>query len=155
MENIKMNEYKQFKHLLEYFVTHLEWLTNKDITFPGYTAYLKHLITQNNFYATGQGYKGDNIQKQIEDWDTYTEGHVYINMQPNFGNYKTRKSYLTWQGTGLNVIADWQNTKHIVSLRLEEYQYWTKEKNRIDLEVCHTLTELGLFDGNPPNETLK
>jgi len=154
MENAKMNEYEQFKHLLEYFVTHLEWLVNKDVTFPGYMAYLKHLISQNNFYATGQGYKGANIQKQIQNWDIYSEGRIYINMQPNFGDYKTRKCYLTWQGTGLNVIADWDNN-HVASLQLEEYQYWTKKKKRIDLGVCNTLTDLGLFDGTPPNETLK
>ena len=154
MENAKMNEYEQFKHLLEYFVTHLEWLVNENVEFPGYAAYLKRLITQNNFYATGQGYKSANIQKQIQNWEIYSEGRICITIRSNYGDYKTRKSYLTWQGTGLNVIANWNNN-HVESLRLEEYQYWTKEKNRIDLGVCNTLTELGLFDGNASNETLK
>ena len=50
MENAKMNEYEQFKHLLEYFVTHLEWLANKDTAFIGYEIYIKHL---HNFRKAG------------------------------------------------------------------------------------------------------
>lgn len=144
-----MNEYEQFKHLLEYFVSHLEWLVNKDVTFPGYEIYIKHL---HNFRKTGTGHKNERIQNQIRDWDTYAEGRICITIKPNyFGNYKAQTCYLTWQGTGLNVIADWDNN-HVASLQLKEYQ-WTEDK-RVDLGGCNTITELGLFDGTPPNETL-
>ena len=38
-----MNEYEQFKHLLEYFVAHLEWCVNEDQNTIGYQNYIKRL----------------------------------------------------------------------------------------------------------------
>ena len=149
-----MNEYDNFKHLLEYFVAHLEWLINSDINGRGHNEYIKPLTDKNKFYATGQGYNNGNIQNHIEDWCEFENGYIYINIQPNYGNYKTVKCYLNWAETGLNIIARW-NENQINSLTLEEYQWWLKPTKRVDLKVSKLITELGLFDNNLPNDNLK
>lgn len=149
-----MTEYEKFKHLTEYFVTHLEWLINSDTNSRGYNSYLKPLIDKNEFYSTGQGYKNGNIQNHIHNWCQYENGEVYINIQPNYGNYKTVKCYLNWADTGLNVIARWKENQ-ISSLAFEEYQFWLKPTKRVDLEMNKSLEELGLFDNNIPNDNLK
>lgn len=149
-----MTEHQKFKKLLEYFVTHLEWLINKDTNNRGYNLYLKPLIDKNEFYSTGQGYNNGNIQKHIAEWCHYENGDIFINIQSNFGNYKTVKCYLNWADTGLNVIARWNDNK-INSLALEEYKFWLKPTKRIDLRINKSITELGLFDNNTPNESLK
>lgn len=149
-----MNEYEKFKHLLEYFVTHLEWLINTDTSNRGYNSYLEPLIDKNKFYSTGQGYKNGNIQSHITNWCQYESGKIYINIQPNYGNYKTVKCYLNWAGTGLNIIARWKENQ-ISSLSLEEYQWWLKPTKRIDLGINKSIEELGLFDNNIPDENVK
>jgi 5-methylcytosine-specific restriction enzyme B len=149
-----MNEYERFKHLLEYFVAHLEWLINSDINGRGYSIYIRPLTDKNEFYATGQGYKNANIQNHIDNWCDYENGNIYINIQPNYGNYKTVKCYLNWAETGLNIIARW-NENLIKTLALEEYQWWLKPTKRVDLKVSKSLIELGLFDNNLPNDNLK
>ncbi len=149
-----MNEYEKFKHLIEYFVTHLEWLINSDTSNRGYDSYLKPLIDKNEFYSTGQGYKNGNIQNHIHNWCQYENGEVYINIQPNYGNYKTVKCYLNWADTGLNVIARWKENQ-ISSLSLEEYQFWLKPTKRVDLGMNKSIEGLGLFDNNLPNDNLK
>lgn len=149
-----MTEYEQFKKLLEYFVAHLEWLINSDMVARGYKEYIKPLTDKNKFYATGQGYNNGNIQNHIEDWCEYENGYIYINIQPNYGNYKTVKCYLNWADTGLNIIARWSENQ-INSLALEEYQWWLKPTKRVDLKINKTITELGLFDNNLPNDNLE
>jgi 5-methylcytosine-specific restriction enzyme B len=149
-----MTEHEKFKKLLEYFVTHLEWLINNDTNNRGYNLYLKPLIDKNEFYSTGQGYNNGNIQKHIAEWCHYENGDIFINIQSNYGNYKTVKCYLNWADTGLNVIARWNDNK-INSLALEEYQFWLKPTKRIDLGINKSITELGLFDNNTPNESLE
>lgn len=149
-----MTEHEKFKKLLEYFVTHLEWLINNDTNNRGYNLYLKPLIDKNEFYSTGQGYNNGKIQKHIAEWCHYENGDIFINIQSNYGNYKTVKCYLNWADTGLNVIARWNDNK-INSLALEEYQFWLKPTKRIDLGINKSITELGFFDNNTPNESLK
>ncbi len=46
------NKYK-FKCLLEYFVTHLEYIINEDANFVGYEKYLKSLVETNVFKEAG------------------------------------------------------------------------------------------------------
>lgn len=149
-----MNENEKFKHLLEYFVTHLEWLIKSDTNNRGYNSYLKPLIDKKEFYSTGQGYKSGNIQSHVTDWCQYENGKIYINIQPNYGNYKTVKCYLNWADTGLNIIARWKENQ-ISSLALEEYQWWLKPTKRVDLGMNKSITELGLFDNNIPNDNVK
>jgi 5-methylcytosine-specific restriction protein B len=149
-----MSKYKNFQYLLEYFVAHLEWLTNSDTNNRGYNLYLKPLIDNNKFYSTGQGYKNGNIQSHIKDWCQYEHGEIYITIQPNYGNYKTVKCYLNWADTGLNIIARWDGNQ-IDALALEDYQYWLKPTKRVDLDMKKSITDLGLFANNPPNDNLK
>lgn len=149
-----MNENEKFKHLLEYFVTHLEWLIKSDTSNRGYNLYLKPLIDKNEFYSTGQGYKSGNIQSHVTNWCQYESGNIYINIQPNYGNYKTVKCYLNWADTGLNIIARWKENQ-ISSLALEEYQWWLKPTKRVDLGMNKSITELGLFENNLPNDNVK
>lgn len=149
-----MDEYEKFKHLLEYFVTHLEWLINNDINSRGFKSYIEPLNSKNEFYSTGQGYKGANIQNHIKNWCEYENGKTYINIQPNYGNYKTVKCYLNWADTGLNIVARW-NGEQVNSLSLEEYQWWLKPIKRVDLGINKSINELGLYDNNPPNDNLK
>lgn len=62
------DKYLKFKCLLEYFVTHLEYIqNNNDVNTRGYDKYLKGLIDQNEFSKQGQGYKGASIQNQIKN----------------------------------------------------------------------------------------
>ncbi|MBN1968307.1 MAG: AAA family ATPase [Candidatus Delongbacteria bacterium] len=141
----RLEDYKRFKKLLEYFVAHLEWVNSEDINSKGFDNYIKPLTDANNFKATGQGYSGGNIQNQISNWDKYSNGKICINIQPNFGSYKSSKSYLNWEGTGINVIAKW-NKDNIESLLQEEYQYWLNPPKRKDLKITRSLDSLGLFD---------
>ena len=141
----QLEEYKRFKKLLEYFVAHLEWVNSKDENSKGFDNYIKPLTDANNFKATGQGYSEGNIQNQISNWDEYSNGKICINIQPNFGSYKSSKSYLNWGKTGINVIAKW-NKKNIESLLQEEYQYWLNPPKRKDLKITRSLDSLGLFD---------
>lgn len=149
-----MNDYEKFKHLLEYFVAHLEWCVNEDRNTIGYQNYIKPLIEEDNFKKTGQGYNEHEIQNQIKDWESYNNGNICINIQHSYGNYKSVKSYLNWAETGLNVIARW-NENRITALALEEYQWWTESKTRVDFEMSKSISELGLFDNNTPNDNLK
>lgn len=141
----QLEDYKRFKKLLEYFVAHLEWVNSEDKNCKGFDNYIKPLTDANNFKATGQGYSGGNIQIQISNWDKYSNGKICINIQPNFGSYKSSKSYLNWEGTGINVIAKW-NKENIESLLQEEYQYWLNPPKRKDLKITRSLDSLGLFD---------
>ncbi|MBX0332949.1 AAA family ATPase [Pontibacter sp. HSC-14F20] len=139
--------YKRFKKLLEYFVAHLEWVHSEDVNNKRVEEYIKPLLDENIFKSTGQGYKGANIQNQIKDWDTYPNGKIYINIQPNFGSYVSTKCYLNWEGTGINVIAKWNSSKtSIESLSQEEYQYWLDDPQRKDLDAERSIDSLGLFD---------
>ncbi|RLZ06448.1 McrB family protein [Faecalibacter macacae] len=143
-----MDQYIKFKHLLEYFVAHLEWKVNGDINAIGYKKYIKPLINNGVFFETGQGYNNGNIQNQISNWDNYDNGKIFISIQPNFGNYKSVKCYLNWAGTGLNIIANWEDDT-IKSLYLEEYQWWlSKNQQRKKIGNNSSLTSLGLFDGD-------
>lgn len=148
-----MNEYEKFKHLLEYFVAHLEWIINSNEDGRGYELYIKPLIEKNEFYTTGQGYNNGSIQNHIKDWENYENGKICINIQPNYGNYKSVKCYLNWKDTGLNIIANWKDN-FIYSLALEAYQWWNKTTKRINLSVYKSTIDLGLFDNKNPNDVL-
>ncbi|MBR2199961.1 MAG: hypothetical protein IJ894_04320, partial [Bacteroidales bacterium] len=71
-----MNDIDKFKHILEYFVAHLEYVNGspdpigKDI-----------LPLSEKFKKTGNGYKGNKIQKQIEEWANFGNDKIAINIQ--------------------------------------------------------------------------
>lgn len=138
-----MNYILNFKHLLEYFVAHLEFV-NKIPNSQGYKTYIEPI---QNFKYTGQGWKGDAIQKQISRWDHYPLGIICINVQGNYGaNYKTKKCYLNWKDTGVNIVARW-NDNRIVSLQLTDYQWWHGSGSWEDYDSV-PIDKLGLFGNN-------
>ena len=143
-----MDKYVQFKHILEYFVAHLEWIQNKSTSGLGYSEYIAPLVESNSFATVGQGYKGQKIQNGISSWDSFPEGVVCINVQGQYGNnYTTKKCYLNWQGTGVNVIAHWKSDR-IESLEVINYIYW-EDPGRWEPGIIKTsIISLGLFDGN-------
>lgn len=138
-------DYLSFKKLLEYYISHLEWVVSGNTNSRGYKDYISPLIEDKTFKRTGQGYSGDNIQKQILDWENYRSGRICINIQPNFGNYKSNKCYLNWEGTGINIVANW-NGENINSLAQEHYLYWLDTPKREKLTTDISISKLGLFD---------
>lgn len=142
-------ELEKFKHLLEYFVTHLEYVKGgNDATVRGYSEYLKEYVESGTFKKSGQGYKGDQIQKQIQQWSEYSEGQICFSVYAS--SYTGKGSYLNWIGTAINVRAIW-NSGHITSL---DIAIDANTKKPISIRQ-NTLEELGLFDGGAPNDTLK
>ncbi len=139
--------YFKFKKLLEYFVSHLEWLVNGNINNRGYYDYINPLIKNNTFKKTGQGHNGDKIQNQILDWERYTNGRICINVQPNFGDYKSNKCYLNWEGTGINIVVSWDG-KNVRNFSQEHYLHWLDKPKRENLTDDINLNKLGLFDNN-------
>jgi len=141
-----MNEHEKFKKLLEYFVSHLEFCVTDQKVGDGYTRYIKDI---KNFNRSGQGHKGQNIQNQIKDWESYTNGDICININPTV--YKGRGCYLNWKDTAINVNALWDNDT-IVGLKIVRDSY--PISNAKD-DVSYNNQGLGLLDNNPPNENLK
>ena len=149
---MKNEELINFKKLLEYFVSHLEWIETNDENIKGYDKYIRPLIEDNSFKITGQGYDGAGIQNQISNWDEYESGKVCINIQGNYGSYKSVKCYLNWIDTGINILARWSGSR-IVSLYQDEFIYWEKPTRRVSLNIEYSLEELNIFgDGNLTNE---
>ena len=116
-------ELKNFKKLLEYFVAHLEWNHKGIPSGIGYETYVKPLLDKKTFKRTGQGYAGASIQSQIRGWDEYSIGKVCINVQANFGSYKSVKCYLNWLHTGINILSKWEN-ETIIALYQDEFIFW-------------------------------
>ena len=143
------DDYVNFKHLLEYFCAHLQYVVTGDKTVKGYEEYLEPFIKNDSFRRSGQGYKGDNIQKQIEPWEKYSTGKICIAVHGQ--GPKGNAAYLHWDSTGHNVLANW-NGDTIISLKLVEYLEPTKERITKD---TMSLDKLGLYDGQEPNENLK
>lgn len=146
MENEE--NYSKFKKLLEYFVVHLEYADNEKVD-VGYE-YIEKFIENGTFKKTGQGYKGDKIQNQIKNFDTYFGTQICINVQfhPSSENYESRRCYLNWKETDVNIVADWENKK-ISNLCISN---WYGNGN---FEKKLSIVDLGLFDSKKPNEKLK
>ena len=146
-ELIKIAENKEelikFRHLLEYFVAHLNFVQNGKTDSVGYDEYIKPLVDKNIFKYGGQGQNGMNIQKQVSKWDTYKNGRMCINIDSR--NYASRGTYINWHYTGINIMADWDNNA-IVRLMLtnfsddEGYSKWSKP------DCKYTIEELGLYE---------
>lgn len=143
----------RFKQLLEYFVSHLEYVENSDTTHVGYAQYIQPI---KNFAKEGTGWRGEHIpiQKQILKWSRYECSNICINISNHYGKgYYTRKCYLNWASTGINVNANWDDSDHIKSLRLEHY--YEDDKSYDSIGKPQSLENLGLFDSQKPNQTLK
>jgi len=141
-----MNDYEKFKKIIEYYVAHLEFCVTDKKVGEGYTRYIKDI---KNFNRSGQGHKGQNIQNQIKDWETYTNGDICININPTV--YKGRGCYLNWEDTAINVNALWDNDT-IIGLKIVRDSYPISNAKDV---VSYNIQDLGLLDNNPPNENLK
>jgi len=148
------SELLKFKHVLEYFVTHQNYLSsNSSVSVRGYDQYLKSFIEKHNFSMTGQGYKDGRIQNQIGEWDNIYSHQICLNIQPNFGNYESKKSYLNWRGTGLNIFCDWENSE-VKALSIG-YAYWWLKPTQYHIILTRTISELNLYEENGDNSLLK
>ena len=141
-----MTEHEKFKKLLEYFVAHLEFCVTDQKVGDGYNRYIKDI---KNFNRGGQGHKGQNIQNQIKEWESYTNGDICININPTV--YKGRGCYLNWEDTAINVNALWDKNT-IVGLKIVKDSYPISNAKDV---VSYSIQDLGLLDNNPPNENLK
>ncbi len=141
-----MNEYQKFKHLLEYFVAHLEYCVTGNKSADSYTKYIKNI---KNFSRGGQGHKGQKIQNQVKDWESYNNGTIAININPTV--YKGRGCYLNWLPTSINVNAVWDNDS-IVKLKIVEDSYPVNNAKDV---LTYDIIDLGIFDNNSPNDNLK
>lgn len=145
-----MNEYKNFKSLLEYFVAHLEFCVTENKTGRGYSQYIQDV---ENIRWSGQGYNGDSIQNQVTHWASYKNGTICLNVNAaSTTPYKNRGSYLNWKSVAINVNAIWNNDT-IKELKIVKNSYPTPN-NAIDV-LSNSVEELGLFDNNTPNDNLK
>lgn len=151
---IDHSEIANFKHLLEYFVSHLNWVAVGDINHEGYDRYIKPLIDEGNFKHTGRGYRGDQIQNHISRWEDYLHGKICITIQSGYHKYKGAVSYLNWVTTGLNILAKWENGL-IVGLYQEEFLNKEKPSRRVRFGSEFTNQQLGLFaDSVTPTSAL-
>ncbi|MBS0645434.1 MAG: AAA family ATPase [Verrucomicrobia bacterium] len=141
-----MTEQEKFKKLLEYFVAHLEFCVTDQKVGDGYNRYIKDI---KHFNRSGQGHKGQNIQNQIKEWESYTNGDICININPTV--YKGRGCYLNWEDTAINVNALWSNDT-IVGLKIVKDSYPISNAKDV---LSYSIQDLGLLDNNPPNENLK
>ncbi len=118
MKNNKEKELENFKCLLRYFIIHLEYCHNgysvrNDWPQSPYVEKFLEIIKKGN--KVGQGYRGGKIQEQIEDWCGYSVGKINISVQHSpKGGYTTIASYLHWDGTGLNINAQWRKGENII-----------------------------------------
>ena len=138
-----------FKHLLEYFCTHLQYIVNNDKSTRGYDEYLKKYIDEGTFKKSGQGYKGQRIQLQIEPWEQYEPGIICIAVYGS--SFKSYSTYLHWKGTSHNISANWDEDT-ITSLQLVEYKgdsKWAPQPTKF------TIDELGLYDNKAPNDNIR
>lgn len=116
MEEVIIN----FKMLLQYFIAHLEYCNanaNKAENQQGFANILKDfgidVKDKEKFKSTGQGYRGQRIQKQIEKWSSYENGKICISCQySQGGGYTSEANYLHWYGTGLDICAEWDEEKN-------------------------------------------
>jgi putative 5-methylcytosine-specific restriction enzyme B len=151
-----MNQYEEFKHLLEYFVAHIEYCVTNDKSNRGYEAYIKPLEERKRFKRSGKSADGMAIGEQIQEWTNY-EGKGVINIAIYAAYYERRGNYLQWGNTGLNIIARWNEAlDRILTLAIEKYQRGDNDKGTWeDLNISETVEDLGLFDGKAPNEKLQ
>ena len=135
----------RFKHLLEYFVAHLEYLLSSESQDSlGYEEYIAQYIDGGTFKKSGQGYKGQAIQNQIAQWAEYPAGTICISVDPR----SILASYLNWEDTDINVIPYAGAQAHVEALRLT-----ADGKSTIFMEK--SIKDLGLFDEAVPNHELK
>lgn len=144
-----------FKSLLEYFVSHLEWEVNRDPTHIGYGFYIRPLLERNCYCSTGQGQQGDAIQQQIEPWAHILDdaGFVGINIRPD--QFTNRYCFLNCVKTWVNIKGIWTPNAQARPAHLTALFITHAPSVSAAPDLTMSLPELGLFDGRLPNDNLK
>lgn len=151
-----MEKIEQFKQLLEYFVSHIEYAIHEDPNFIGYDEYIRpHIEANGKFVRGGKGCRESSNfnQKTIAQWNDFGEGHV---VSFTVGNGKrgadTKGTYLHWLGDAYSIKANW------------EYDEKSVEWHVASLIICYSseapmkeasLDELGLFKKGVITDDLK
>lgn len=172
-ELLKDQDYKNFKQLLEYFVSYLEFLEAtkgfsdknkkvkelaKDVHYNDEDPRKRRFEDFVNKHGeeqlprSGQGYKGGSIQEGIKEWCDYNANKICLsaNNRNKVATYFSKPSYLHWFGTTLNIDIETSGKdkdKTITKLKIT--------LNKKDIGEEKSLEELGLFDGKDPNPILK
>ncbi|MBP5451323.1 MAG: hypothetical protein J6Y16_03705, partial [Treponema sp.] len=153
----------EFKQVLEYFVAHLEYVASwNQAGSRGYDKYIAHLVAAGNFKSSGQGYKGEQIQKQLPEF-SYKDKGLGITVQPGF-QLKSAATYLNWLGAWTKIVAEWDGNR-VAALAITTPENFTvasdkngnnrRTANRWNNGTEATLESLGLFiDSDSENETL-
>lgn len=150
-----MTDEEKFKHLLEYFIAHLEYVQSGITNNIGYERYIKPIT---DFAKSGKGCdSGQKIQLQINEWSQYSNGAVIaINVntcQNKVARFASRYSYLNWVvdgcGSWKNVVPQWQNHEIVTGF------YLTDLSNGTRMSSNYSNNDLGLFDGLPANGKIK
>lgn len=122
-------DYYNFKKILEYFVAHLEHVVNSETgkRKENLSDKLKDLLNGRDFVVSGD-YNTKRLQNIISEWSLFPMGRISITIGGNpKGDYATKRSYLQWKDTGLNINAEWDGEKKkIVLLKASCY---TDEKS--------------------------
>ena len=144
-----------FKSLLEYFVSHLEWEVNRDPTHVGYGFYIRQLLESNRYCSAGQGQHGDAIQQQIEPWAHILDdaGFVGINIRPD--QFTNRYCFLNCVKTWVNIKGIWAPNAQARPAHLTALFITHAPSVSAAPDLTMSLPELGLFDGRVPNDNLK
>jgi 5-methylcytosine-specific restriction endonuclease McrBC GTP-binding regulatory subunit McrB len=150
--------YNRFKSLLEYFVAHLEYMqSRKDKNSRGYEQYIKKYINPNTgkldttkFKCSGQGYDGDKIQEQINNWCNYENDTISITINgATTTRYANTGCYLHKNKTWHAIRAKWKDKNTIINSL-----YITIDEQKTEM-LNYSLDDLGLFDAEQANQNLK
>lgn len=139
-----MDNYQKFKYLLEYFVSHLEWITNHDVNHIGYKRYIENIA---DFKISGQGYRGGHIQDQIREWEQYDGDTICISVYASYP--KSTATYIHWNRSWVSIRLRW-NGDHVSDLYIS-----TEKRSKAKPEMMESIDALGLFDDRSPNITLQ
>lgn len=153
---------EQFKHLLEYFVSHLEYENNHDTSFVGYAQYIKPHIDSGDFQVCGKGGRNDGAfnNATIAKWRDFGDGHfVSFTLTANSASLHFEKN--RWPSGEWSIHAKWKHE--------DDSDFWSNIGHVSGLFICYenkntfvakaekeaSLEELGLFDGKAANGELQ
>lgn len=129
-------EVVKFKKLLEWFVRQLK--INNDVI-PGVK-------------ISGQGYKGHKIRESYDQWRKYDNFDLDVAMQQGYQK-NTQANYIHCTQTWMNVVPFFDKTGENSVVNALQIVY--KPDNKVLYEgTRRALYELGLEDGNEPNEKM-
>ena len=76
---------EQAKHLLEYYVSHLEYAANSDTNFVGFPAYIKPHVDAGDFMSQGTCSLGGSTRNDlaIAAWRDFGDGKLVSFFQSN------------------------------------------------------------------------